>query len=163
MPTVRTTTSSGSTGRSPNDTTISCASPARVLAFRWANPVLRREAFYTDRDIQWFDPSGRTPDWLKPSQKRLACLIRGQDGPDRFLMFNADCEPATFVLPELAPAGRWKLVIDTAEPTLTERDGAERDAALVTEAHYALGSRASAILIACVSRRLTTAPSGPAG
>ena len=51
----------------------------------------------------------------------------------------------------------------SAEPTLTERDGAERDAALVTEAHYALGSRASAILIACVSRRLTTAPSGPAG
>ena len=34
-----------------------------VLALRRDHPVLRREAFYTDEDIQWFDPRGRSPDW----------------------------------------------------------------------------------------------------
>ena len=71
----------------------SCGFARQVFAFRRAHAVLRREAFYGDRDIQWFDPSGRSPDWLDPSQKRLACLIRGQDGPDLYLMFNADPPP----------------------------------------------------------------------
>jgi pullulanase/glycogen debranching enzyme len=110
--------------------------------------VLRGEAFYTDRDIQWFDPSGMSPDWLDPGQKRLACLIHGQEGPDLYLMFNADSEPASFVLPELGRSGRWRLTIDTAQPTVTEPDGAERDASVVKGARYALGSCASAILVA---------------
>ena len=29
---------------------------------------LRREAFYADRDIEWFDPAGRRPDWLDPAR-----------------------------------------------------------------------------------------------
>ncbi len=54
----------------------------RVFAFRREHPVLRREAFYDDRDIQWFNPHGGSPDWLDPGQKRLACLIH-DEAPDR--------------------------------------------------------------------------------
>ena len=93
----------------------------QVFAFRRAHAVLRREAFYSDRDIQWFDPSGRSPDWLDPNQKRLACWVHGQAGPDLYLMFNADTDPASFVLPELERSGRWRLAIDTAQPSPEKR------------------------------------------
>jgi glycogen operon protein len=120
----------------------------RILAFRRAHEVLRREAFYTDRDIQWFDPSGESPDWLDPSQKSLACLVQGQNGPDLYLMFNADLEPASFVLPVLPGSGHWHLAIDTALPTSTDADGAPQEAGVVKRRVYALASRASAILTA---------------
>ena len=119
--------------------------------FRRAHAVLRREAFYSDRDIQWFDPGGRSPDWLDPSQKRLACLVHGQDGPDLYLMFNADTVPASFALPPLTGSRRWRLAIDTAQPSLGHVDTAERAGGLVTGTLYAVGSRSSAILVATYS------------
>jgi pullulanase/glycogen debranching enzyme len=109
--------------------------------------VLRREAFYTDRDVQWFDPTGRTPDWLDPNQRRLACLVRGVDGPDLYLMFNADTQPASFILPGLSDTRRWQLAIDTAQPSW-DVDPSERDGHGVTGPQYALGARASAVLVA---------------
>jgi glycogen operon protein len=122
-----------------------------VFAFRRAHPVLRQEAFYSDRDIQWFDPSGRSPDWLDPSQKRVACRVREQGEPDLYLMFNADTDPTSFVLPELARSGQWRLAIDTAQPSLGEVDPATRDAGVVSGTLYAVGSRSSAILVAAFS------------
>jgi glycogen operon protein len=119
----------------------------QVLAFRRAHAVLRREAFYTDRDIQWFDPTGRTPDWLDANQRHLACLIRGVDGPDLYLMFNADTEPTSFILPGPSDSRRWGVAFDTAQPLL-DVDRSERDGHVVTGPHYALGSRGSAVLVA---------------
>src|SRR5579864_9535468 len=58
-----------------------------MLALRRAHPVLRREAFYTAKDVQWFNSSGNAPDWQDGHQHCLACLIRGQNGPDLYLMF----------------------------------------------------------------------------
>jgi glycogen operon protein len=120
----------------------------QVFEFRRAHPVLRREAFYGDRDIQWFDPGGRTPDWLDPGQKRLACLVRGHAGPDLYLMFNAGTAPASFVLPELSGGGRWRLAIDTAQPSSADSDPAETDASVVEGTFYATASRSSVILVA---------------
>jgi pullulanase/glycogen debranching enzyme len=120
----------------------------RVFAFRRTHAVLRREAFYTDPDIQWFNPRGHSPDWLDSSQKCLACLVRGQEGPDLYLMFNAGTDPTSFVLPELASSGRWQLAIDTAQPSLGNSDIAERDASVVKGTVYVVGSRSSVILVA---------------
>jgi glycogen operon protein len=120
----------------------------RVFAFRRSHEVLRREAFYSDRDIQWFNPNGQSPDWLDPGQKRLACLIHGQRGTKLFLMFNADTEPATFVLPELAGTRRWQLAIDTAQPSAEDSDSPEPNECVMNGALYAMGSRSSAVLVA---------------
>jgi glycogen operon protein len=120
----------------------------RVFAFRRANAVLRREAFYTEQDVQWFDSDGRSPDWLDPNQKQLACWIDGEDGPDLYLMFNADASPRSFVLPELPHAGRWRLAIDTAEPWSGAFDTEGQQASVATGALYAVGSRSSVILMA---------------
>ena len=120
----------------------------QLFAFRRVHAVLRREAFYSDQDIQWFDPGGRSPDWLDPSQKSLACWVHGQEGPDLYLMFNAATDPASFVLPELAHSERWRLAIDTAQPALADFDAAEREACVVNGTLCAVGSRSSAILVA---------------
>ncbi|MCR4299432.1 MAG: glycogen debranching protein GlgX, partial [Gallionella sp.] len=46
-----------------------------MLAFRSAHPVLSKEQFYTDAEINWFGPQGGLPDWASPKQKQFACLI----------------------------------------------------------------------------------------
>ena len=117
-----------------------------VLAFRQAHPVLRREAFYLDRDIQWFDPNGNRPDWRDPRQKRLACLIRGLDGPDLYLMFNADIDPIPFVLPPHAEP--WRAAVDTAKPSPWDVCAAGEERALEDQGHYAVQSRSCAVLVA---------------
>ena len=88
-----------------------------LLALRRAHPVLRREAFYTDKEICWFNPFGKTPDWFDPRQKCLACLIRSQDVADLFLMFNADSKVVPFALPPLRSPCSWRLAADTVEPS----------------------------------------------
>jgi glycogen operon protein len=115
-----------------------------VFAFRRAHAVLRREAFYTERDIQWFDPNGRQPNWLDPCEKRLACLVRDQAGPDLYLIFNADLSPASFGLPQL-PSGRWTPAIDTAVPLPCDLGPSTGRAG--NDTVYVLGSRASAVLV----------------
>ena len=89
----------------------------RVFAFRLAHPVLRREAFYGEEDIQWFGPTGRSPDWLDPVQRSLACLIHGREEPDLYLMFNAEADSTSFALPQLPRSRQWRLAIDTAQPS----------------------------------------------
>jgi glycogen operon protein len=122
----------------------------QVLAFRRAHAVLRQEAFYTDRDIQWFDPSGRSPDWLDSSQRALACLVHGQGGPDLCLLFNPGSEAVSFALPELPRSRPWRLAIDTTRPSV-EVDAQGRCPS-VSGSTYGLGSHAGAILVATPER-----------
>ncbi len=46
-----------------------------MIAFRIAHPVLRKEQFYTDAEIHWFDPQGQLPNWTNPNEKQLGCVI----------------------------------------------------------------------------------------
>jgi glycogen operon protein len=118
----------------------------QVLAFRRAHAVLRREAFYSERDLEWFDPAGRAPDWLDPAQQRLACLVHGGDGPDLYLIFNAGAEPASFLLPRLADPRRWRVAIDTSWSRAGDRGWPDTDA--VVDGAHACASHSSAVLVA---------------
>ncbi len=119
-----------------------------LFAFRRAHPALRREAFYTERDIQWFGPSGHSPDWSDASQQGLACWIHDQEGPDLFLMFNAATDPTSFVLPQLPRAGRWRLAFDTAASAVGAAGNEVRDTGVAGGSLYSLDSRSSSILVA---------------
>ncbi|MGB9505387.1 MAG: glycogen debranching protein GlgX, partial [Candidatus Acidiferrum sp.] len=87
-----------------------------MIAFRHAHPVLRKAAFYTDADVQWFGPQGTTPTWTDPGQKSFACIILGNTEPDLFLMFNADTAPADFSIPSTPGNRTWHLAVDTSRP-----------------------------------------------
>jgi glycogen operon protein len=117
-----------------------------MFALRRAHPVLRQEAFYTGEDIQWFDPRGQRPDWSDSRSRSVACLVRADDVPALYLMFNAGPEPAEFVLPAPPRAGLWRVAVDTARPWDVCPPGEDRS--LASQADYEVGSRASAILVA---------------
>jgi glycogen operon protein len=116
-----------------------------VLALRRAHPVLRREAFYGGDEIAWFAPDGQAPDWFDRRQKRLACLIRGQDGPDLYVMFNADAEPLAFVLPRPGP---WRVAADTALPSPRDASAPGEEPDLTEPTLYPMGARSAAVLVA---------------
>jgi glycogen operon protein len=117
-----------------------------VLALRRAHPALRREAFYTDKDIRWLNPSGKSPNWLDARQKCLACLIRGQDGPDLCLIFNADAVGITFVLP--SSTRPWRLAADTSRASPYDFCAPGEESDLANPTSYSVESRSSVILVA---------------
>jgi isoamylase len=118
-----------------------------AFAFRRAHPVLRRESFYTDEEICWFSPSGKSPDWLDPRQKCLACLIRGHDATDLFLMFNAGSEAVAFAVPSARSSRCWRLAADTAESSPHSFYIPGEEAELAKPASYLVQSRSSVILV----------------
>jgi glycogen operon protein len=106
-----------------------------MLAFRRAHPVLRREAFYTDKEVTWFDASGKKPAWSDPRQKCLACLIH----TGLFLIFNAQDEAVAFAVPP-APSGSWRLAVDTFNTPGEE-------SSLANQVSFPVQPRSSVILV----------------
>lgn len=123
-----------------------------MIAFRRAHPVLRTEAFYTEKDIRWFSPDGTTPHWEKPREKCLACLIFGQPETDLYLMFNASTEARAFVLPSLSPGRTWRLAVDTFRPTPQDLYPIGEEVSLDTPHTYWVEPRSSVILLASPPR-----------
>jgi glycogen operon protein len=119
-----------------------------VLALRRAHAVLRREAFYTDEDIQWFAPNGNSPDWSDFHQKCLACLLRGQDGPDLYLMFNAESEAVTFAVPPPRSPCFWRLAVDTSQASPHAFCALGEEVAVANPTSYVVASRSSVVLVA---------------
>ena len=119
-----------------------------IFALRREHPVLRSEAFYTDQEIRWFDPSGESPDWSDPRQRCLACLLRSLDAADLFLMFNASAEEVTFTMPPPSSPFSWYLAADTSEPSPLDVYSPGQEAILAIPTSYLLHSRSSVILVA---------------
>ena len=85
-----------------------------MIAFRRAHPVLSKEQFYTDAEIDWFGPHGGLPDWADPKEKQFACLIHENKQSALCLMFNAGADAVDFGLPPVPPGARWHLAVDTS-------------------------------------------------
>lgn len=118
-----------------------------MIAFRLAHPVLQKAAFYTNDDVQWYTPEGGSPHWDDPREKRLACLILGEE-VDLCLLFNASEEQVGFALPDPPNDGRWHVVADTSAPTPDDFNESGKEKELDNQAAHELGSRSSAILVA---------------
>jgi len=119
-----------------------------VLALRKAYPVLRREAFYTEEEIDWFHPTGRSPDWLDPREKFIACAIRSPDGADLFLMFNAEGEAIDFALPPPRSGRSWRLIVDTVQPSPPGIPCLGDERGLADDASYPVQAHSSVVLVA---------------
>jgi glycogen operon protein len=113
-----------------------------VLAFRRAHPVLRREAFYTEREARWFAPGGGSPDWFDSSARGLALLAQPDDGSALYLAFNAAADDQQFVLPRPSSGQRWHVAVDTGRPLLDPEHES-----LAPQDSYALLARSSAVLV----------------
>jgi isoamylase len=120
-----------------------------MIAFRRAHPVLRKSAFYTDADIQWFGPQGTAPSWADPGGKSFACLILDQSGIALFLMFNADTAPADFSIPPVGSNKLWRLAVDTSHPAPHDLYEPGNEPSMQDQSSFRVEPRSSAILSAC--------------
>jgi glycogen operon protein len=112
----------------------------QLIAFRHAHPVFRRRGWFKGRpikgkravDIAWFKPDGlemTEQDWSEWFAKSFSVflngdLLRTRDDAGRkirddsfLLLFNAHTDTVSFTLPDGVWSGRWRVVIDTVEPT----------------------------------------------
>jgi isoamylase len=118
-----------------------------MIAFRRAHPVLRKEVFYTDADIQWFAPGGSPPNWSDGRGKSLACLILGQTEPDLFLMFNADSRAIEFTIPASPSHRTWHLAVDTSRSAPDDLHEAGKEPSMKDWISFLVEPRSSAILL----------------
>jgi glycogen operon protein len=119
-----------------------------ILALRRTHPMLRREAFYTDRDLTWFDARGGTPDWFDPGLRHLACAIHAAGEPRLCLLFNADSAPRAFLLPALPPGTGWSVAADTSQPPPEDVRPPGDERPLGDATRYTMGARSAAVLVA---------------
>lgn len=117
-----------------------------MLAFRRAHPVLSRERFYTEAEIQWFRADGSAPDWFDPAARQLACLICEDPGSRLFLMFNAGSETVGFRVPATPKGLHWHRAVDTFRAAPGEISFPD-PAARVEATDYQVGPRTSVILV----------------
>jgi glycogen operon protein len=119
-----------------------------MIAFRSEHPVLSKEQFYTDAEIQWLGPQGGLPNWDDPKAKQLACLIQEDEQHALCLLFNTDVDAAEFRLPPLLPGSKWYLAVDTSHETPQDLFAAGEEPLLENPEIYHLSSRSSAMLLA---------------
>ena len=116
----------------------------RLVALRQAQPVLRRQRFFSGgyvrgselKDIVWFSPDGAemtAEEWSHPHSRALGLLLGGDAIPslDRFgrtisgdsllILINASATPIPFVLPAVEWGERWEAIIDTKSADPPER------------------------------------------
>ncbi|MGI9457481.1 MAG: glycogen debranching protein GlgX [Aeoliella sp.] len=97
-----------------------------LIAFRRAQPVLRRQKFLTGTagrpgeipDVSWYGIEGQSIDWEKTCHS-LTCLLGTcwlSDPSARpvLIMMHSGGEPQRFQVPEPAKHLNWRLLIDTA-------------------------------------------------
>jgi isoamylase len=119
-----------------------------MIAFRRVHPVLSKEQFYTDAEIDWFGPQGGLPNWVDPKGKNLACLIQENGQGALFLMFNAGTIGTDFSLPPLPLGYRWHLAVDTFRSAPQDLFAERKEALVDNSKTYRLEARSSAILLA---------------
>jgi isoamylase len=99
-----------------------------LIAFRNAEPTLRRRDFLTGRprwdgglpDVSWFDAGGHGAQW-DADHRSLVCLFGAADADARsprgrhvMILCHAGSEPQEFHLPPFARALPWRLFVNTA-------------------------------------------------
>jgi glycogen operon protein len=119
-----------------------------MIAFRSAHPILSKEQFYTDAEIQWFGPQGGLPDWADSKEKRLGCMIQENGGAALFLMFNAGAAGTDFGLPPPPQGFRWHRAIDTSGSAPQDLLAPGEEALVDHAKAYRLEARTSVMLLA---------------
>ncbi len=121
-----------------------------AVALRKRYELLRADAFYEERDLQWFGPSGRPPDWNGPT-RALGVLIQppparepSAAGGTLCLLVNASESAVEFELPRTA--FEWHLVLDTGNAAPDNILGATAEPVFAGQGRFRLGSCALALL-----------------
>jgi isoamylase len=120
---------------------------ARLIELRREHPIFRRQRFFQGRpirgsnidDIAWLRPDGQQmddEDWNTGYARSVAVFLNGQGIPDRdqlgervlddsfLLLINSHDEQIAFTLPDKDYGQDWQIVLDTADPQLSNTPSA---------------------------------------
>jgi isoamylase len=117
-----------------------------LLAIRARHPVLRRDRFYTDSEMTWFDCDGGPPDWEGPALT-LGVTIHAEEDAEATelcLLFNPSGGAVRFDLPG-AEGVSWRVLADTGRPP-PEHLFEPPTAPLAALGCYGLSARSMALL-----------------
>jgi isoamylase len=107
----------------------------KLVAFRKAHPVFRRQRFLAGADaadLGWYTPAGTamtTANWADGSARAVAIYLDGSDAPDRaadgsplidddfLVLVSAWWEPLAFTIPATRAGQTWQAEIDSYDPT----------------------------------------------
>ncbi|GAA4203697.1 glycogen debranching protein GlgX [Actinocatenispora rupis] len=146
---------------------------ARLSALRAEHPIFRRRRFFDGRpvrraagqpvpDVEWFTPDAREmteDDWESGLGRAVALFLNGdgirERGPrgekitdDSFILcFNSYWEPVTFTTPASEYGEKWRVLLDTAEPT---GDGWDEDQVAEAGGRIRVEERSLVVLIRAV-------------
>ncbi|HUX68075.1 MAG TPA: glycogen debranching protein GlgX [Terriglobales bacterium] len=118
-----------------------------LIGLRRRHAALRREAFYSANEIQWFGPNGGAPQWQDGEAGSVACLIWEGSQPDLFLVFHARAERATYRLPQAAPGTQWQVAVDTGREPPQEFYEAGSEPAVGGAAEVEAGPQSTLVLV----------------
>ncbi|MCC6976576.1 MAG: glycogen debranching protein GlgX [Anaerolineae bacterium] len=107
----------------------------------WANPE-----GHTKPWITWHGVRLNQPDWGGESRTLAAWLIHPPSKVQYYFIFNAYWEVLNFELPSLPGGGRWRRLIDTAQPPPDDISAVE-SAPMHKSNHYRVEGRSVVILI----------------
>jgi len=125
-----------------------------MIAFRQAHPILSKDEFYSDAQIQWFAPQGGLPNWSNPQEKQFACLVYEHEGQALFLMFNAAAYVCDFHLPSKPEGTCWYLAADTSREASEDVFTPAQELLLGETSTFHVSAHSSAILVARRPRTL---------
>jgi glycogen operon protein len=146
---------------------------ARLAALRAEHPIFRRRRFFDGRplrrsaespvpDVEWFTTEAREmteDDWETGLGRAVALFLNGEGirerGPrgeqitdDSFILcFNSYWEPVTFTTPAGEYGEKWRVLLDTAEPT---GDGWDEDQVAESGGKVRVEARSLIVLIRAV-------------
>lgn len=118
-----------------------------LIAFRATHPVLSKEEFYSDAEIQWLGPTGEVPRWTDPKEKQLGCLIAEDGEAVLLMMFNGGTQDTEFMFPSPLPQSNWQMVFDTARVASKDEAPDDNDKPSNRLNSYVLRARSSAIWV----------------
>ena len=146
---------------------------ARLAALRAEHPIFRRRRFFDGRpvrrsaespipDVEWFTPDAQEmteDDWETGLGRAVALFLNGdgirERGPrgetitdDSFILcFNSYWEPVTFTTPASEYGDKWRVLLDTSEPT---GDGWDFDQVAEAGGRVLVEARSLVVLIRAV-------------
>jgi glycogen operon protein len=133
----------------------------QAIAMTHRFPVLQRRKFLIGADLDadhipelnWFGPSGGTPDWDNPDARTLCYQLDTDDTLPAgavtrlFFILNADYRDQWIVLPALAGTYAWHRIIDTSLPAGQDFAEPHSEVRIDPADHYIANPRSTVVLV----------------